>query len=320
MQFAIGIDIGGTNMSAAVVDTAAQVVSYATTPTLAAQGSDDGMQRLGDLVARVLDEAKLTTGDVCGIGIGCTGPVNSVTGRIHNPFTLPTWDDVPVCEAMTTRFQLPSLLLNDAHAAALGEHSAGAGRGTEHMIYMTVSTGIGSGMILNGRLYLGAGLLSGEVGHQALDFNGPECYCGGRGCLEMLAAAPAIAAAAQQDAQDDSVILRLSGERAAITAKHVGEAASAGDTFARGLLARTGFYLGVGIANLLNIITPEMVVLGGGVMQSWDYIVPTMQETIAARSGLLSGLIFRYERARLGLRAGVIGAAKQAFDKYAGIN
>jgi len=308
-HYVIGVDIGGTGMSAALVDAgAARVLQRETIPTEAARGPEDGLRRLGDLIERVAADH---LAQVRGIGIGCTGPVDCETGRIHNPYTLPTWDDVPLTDYLETRFKLPTALVNDAHAAALGEFWVGAGRGCQHMIYMTISTGIGGGFILNGKLYRGVGLLSSEVGHMALDPAGPDCYCGARGCLEMLAAGPAIAAQAVARVPDDGLILQLAeGDRTAITARHVGEAAAQGDALARDLLAEAGRWVGIGLASLLNLLTPEVVVLGGGVMNAHAYLMPSILETVKARAALVPFERIQIRRALLGPDAGVMGAAK----------
>lgn len=316
----VGVDIGGTNIVAAMIDSRdAEVVSRRTIPTEAQRGPLDGFDRLGNLIESIIQEAGLTIGQMRGIGVGCTGPVDSIKGRVNNPYTLPTWDDAPLVEHLTERFKLPVVLLNDAHAAALGEHWAGSGRGTQHMIYITVGTGIGSGIILNGRLHRGVGLMAGEIGHQVIDINGPDCYCGARGCLEMLAAGPAIVRIAAERAAPDGALLRLvDHDRSRITAQAVYEAAVEGDSTALGILQQTGFYLGVGVANLLNTLAPEVVILGGGVMLGWSLIAPTMLETIRQRDSMVPFSQTRIVPASLKLNAGVIGAARGLLDSLDG--
>jgi glucokinase len=314
IEYVVGVDIGGTNTSAGVMTPTGETLSRETIPTEAETWNQASLTPLCQLIDRVIEKAQLQRGQIGGIGVGCTGPVNAVTGRVQNPFTLPTWEDVPLVDILKQDFGLPVLLLNDAHAAALGEYWLGAGRGTQTMIYMTVSTGIGGGMILNGQLYRGAGLLSSEVGHQAIDLEGPECYCGGRGCLEMLAAGPAIAQRAIETAPQNSLVVEMAARQGeSITARTVGEAADAGDEFAKELLQEVGGYLGVGIANLLNIITPNKVVIGGGVMRSWDHIMPSALNVIRARGKMLPDLDIVIARTEL-QNAGVVGAARHVFD------
>jgi glucokinase len=262
------------------------------------------------MIERVVAGAGFTWDAVGGIGIGCTGPVDTVLGLVQNPYTLPTWDNLPLVAILTDAFHKPVVLVNDAHAAALGEHGYGAGRGTVNMVYMTVSTGVGGGLILNGRLYRGNRLMAGEIGHQTIDQDGRPCYCGARGCLEMYAAGPAIASEAQGRVTPESRLWALAdGKPETITGRMVGEAGQQGDALAITLLREAGSYIGVGIANLINIFAPEIFVLGGGVMQSHAFILPAIQERIAAQSYMVAADNIRIVLAELGLTAGVVGAA-----------
>lgn len=319
-QLAVGVDIGGTNMVAALVHvTTAAVVTRASIPTQPRRGPEDGFRRLGDLIARLCAEVGVQPADLAGIGVGCTSPIDSERGLVNNPYTLPTWENAPLLPTLMARFGLPGVLLNDANVAALGEYWAGAGRGARTLIYVTVGTGVGGGIIINGRLHRGVGLLAGEIGHQAIDVNGPVCYCGARGCLEMFAAAPAIERFARERATGAGRMLAMAeNEPERLTARIVYEAAKAGDPVAVDLMAQTGFYLGVGIANLMNILAPDVVILGGGVMQGWDLIYPRLRETIDARGGMIPFDKVRIEQAALGLNAGVIGAVRGILDHLAG--
>ena len=315
-QFAVGVDIGGTNTVAAIVKTTtAEVIAHTSIRTEAQLGHADSFRRLDAAINRLCDEAGLSPADMVGIGVGATSPINSERGSIHNPFTLPTWDDAPVLPYFCERYGWPGVLLNDAAVAALGEYWAGAGCGATHMLYITVGTGIGGGILIHGQLHRGIGLMAGEVGHQVIDIHGPRCYCGANGCLETLAAAPAITQAAQNSAKHDSPLSKLvEGDLATITPKLVYEAALAGDTDARAILAKTGFYLGVGIANLINILGTDTIIMGGGVMQGWDLIAPTMLATVYGRGTQLPFDRCKIIPAALGLRAGVIGAVRGLLD------
>jgi glucokinase len=260
--------------------------------------------------------------DIGGIGIGCTGPVDSLTGRVHNPYTLPTWDDLPLVDYLRPHFDIPIYLLGDCDVAALGEYWCGAGRGYRHMLYITVGTGIGGGIIHNGRLHRGVGLVAIEPGHHVIDLNGPQCYCGARGCLEMFAAAPAIARRGQeavQHASADSLLLKLAeGDPNQITPKLIAQAAEKGDPAATEVMRQTGVYLGVGLANLINILTPEVVVMGGGVMQSWNLLAPQIKKTLAERGAMVPFDKVKLTQASLGLTAGVIGAGRAILDYLQG--
>ncbi len=307
-------------MVAAVLDTqSAAVLSRESIRTEAARGPADGFRRLGDLIEHVCQNTHVTPRDLLGIGVGCTGPLDMARGRVQNPYTLPTWDDAPIMDYLHARFGLPGVLLNDAQSAALGEYWNGAGRGVENLIYITVGTGIGGGIILGGKLYRGIEGLSAEVGHQVIDLDGPPCYCGAHGCLEALAAAPAIKRAARERATPEGQMLALvNGDPELLSPRVVYLAAHRGDETARAILHQTGHYLGVGIANLLNVLAPDIVVLGGGVMQGWDAIAPSMLETIHARGTMVPFDKIRVVPATLKLNAGVTGAVRGLLDHLAG--
>jgi glucokinase len=305
----VGVDIGATNTRAGIVDAQnGTLVFRQTMLTEASHGPEDGLRRIGALIDIVMAEARVK--DIRGIGIGATAPVDVARGRIQNPFTLPTWDDVPIVDFIIERFHLPTLLLTDAHVATLGEYHVGAGQGSRNMLFVTISTGIGGGIITNGRLYRGVGLLAGEVGHQTLDLDGIPCYCGARGCWEMLAAGPAIARFAAEQAEDDGLLLQLAGgDRGNITGKLVAQAAQQGDAIAKAVMEQTGRYIGIGLANLMNILAPDVIVLGGGVMQSWSLLEAAMMAGIHERQGMVPFDLTRIVPAKLGDDAGVIGAA-----------
>ncbi|MBC7869644.1 MAG: ROK family protein [Chitinophagaceae bacterium] len=309
--FVVGVDIGGTNMSAIVIQPSDRVIlAKETVLTLPENGPEDGLRRLHDLIERTVESANVRWPAIAGIGVGCTGPLDLERGLIQNPFTLPTWDDLPVVERLKTAFQKPILLLNDAHAAALGEYQMGAGQGTHDMVYITVSTGIGGGLILNGRLYRGTQFLAGEVGHHSINYEGTPCYCGRRGCWEMYASGTAIATSAQARVVPNTQMWQLvEGQPEKITARLVSEAAQQGDPLALDIFHETGAYLGVGILNLLNILAPEIFVLGGGVIQSHALLWSSMLETVRQQRYAMSDDQIRIVPAQLGLNAGVIGAA-----------
>jgi glucokinase len=313
--YAIGLDIGGTNMVAGIVNSSGKIISRQSVPSESRRGHEDGLRRISELIDVVLASANLTAEQTAGIGIGSTGPINTAKGLIQNPYTLPGWEDLPIGDYLTNRFHLPTYLIGDCQVAALGEHWMGAGKGSRHMIYITVGTGIGSGLILNGNLYAGMRFLGGEIGHHVIDVNGPSCYCGAKGCWEMLAAAPAIARIAAENAPENGLLMQLANHaKEQITAALVSKAAVQGDAYAGEIMRQTGYYLGVGLANLMNIFAPEMVVMGGGVMGSWDMLSPIMFETIHERAGMMPFHEIKIVPAQLGLNAGITGAARAVLD------
>lgn len=304
MPYVFGIDLGGTKIALGAVTPEGDVLGWREIETRAAEGAPRLIARLVEALHSIQPADELL-----GIGIGATGPVDVEQGRIHNPYTLPTFDDVDIVTPLAAEFfpGAPAatrvVLENDCDAAALGEAWLGAGRGARNMVYVTVGTGIGAGLVLGGQLYRGVGMTSGEVGHLTIEQHGIECYCGNHGCLEMLAAGPAIA--------------RMYRERtgADVTARDVVDAALAGEPLAREVLHQVAEYLGVGMAGLITLLAPEVVVFGGGVMEHFELFAPTLYETIAERVTLIPARRVRLRRAVLGKRAGVVGAGKAVLDK-----
>lgn len=307
----VGVDIGGTNvMVGVIVSHDGRLLSQCSMPTEAERGPEDGLQRIKNLIHQAIRDAGLQSNQIAGIGIGCAGPVDVVRGHITNPYTLPTWDDVAIVDYLDDHFGLTAQLLTDTQAAALGEYWLGAGKHTRNMLYVTISTGIGGGIIVDGSLYRGVGLLSGEVGHQVIDLSGPECYCGARGCWEMLAAGPAIAKVAAERMLDSPLLLKFAhGKPEQMTAQLVSQAAHQGDAVALDIMAQTGRYIGIGVANLMNILAPDAVILGGGVMLSWALLEAAIIQGINEREGMVPFDQIKILPSSLGSKAGIIGAA-----------
>ncbi len=310
----IGVDIGGTNIVVAAVSVAGDVLARVAGPTLPRRGPEDGVRRIVGLIGEAQRLARVPAAPL-GVGIGCTGPVDRLTGRVHNPYTLPTWDDFPLTDRLAEALGVPVVMENDAHAGALGEHWRGAGRGKRHMIYVTVGTGVGGGLILNGALYTGATGTAGEIGRESVGVSGPRCYCGSRGCVELYAAAPALTKRARERAAGgDSLLLSLvGGDLDALDPKVIAAAARMGDRAACDIIQEAAAALGAGLANLAVILVPEVIVLGGGVMRSFDLFQPLIEETLARLEFPLGDL--RVLRAELELNAGVVGAARSVLER-----
>lgn len=313
---AIGLDIGGTTVVGAVVRDDGKILSRATIPTNSRSGIRDGLDRISALLRDLVAQARLQMTDVIGVGVGSTGSINTAEGCIHNPYTLPGWDDFPLGPHITETLGLSSYVLGDCDVAVLGEHWMGAGRGTRNMIYITVGTGIGSGIIINDALYRGAHSAACEFGHHTIDINGPECYCGARGCIEVVCSGPAIAKLAVEAAKrNPSTLMRTLAQQAdtEITARQVCEAAGAGDAEAQAIVRFIGNYFGEGLANVMNMIAPECVVLGGGVMQSFDLFAPYFGPIMQRRESVVKLTRIPILPAALKLNAGVMGAARAMF-------
>ncbi len=268
-KYAIGIDIGGTKISIVIGDDRGNILSQRTLSTLTGPRTSESIkelcQQLKELIAGFGPSAK----KILGIGIGIPGPVNSTLGIVPASPNLKGWEGLKLKKILEARFRLPVLMANDANAAAVGEKIFGQGRNTRDFIYMTVSTGIGGGIVANGCLLEGKGFVAGEVGHMTIVPEGDLCKCGKQGCLEAYASGTAIASFAKRELKrhKSSMLYRLAQEKQ-VSAKLVGRAAREGDKFALSIYRRSGFYLGIGIANLLNILNPEKVILGGGVWKS----------------------------------------------------
>ncbi|MGB9799261.1 MAG: ROK family protein [Thermanaerothrix sp.] len=308
----IGIDLGGTNVRVGAVNLQGDVLAWAEAPIEAARGPQVGLARIGALIEQVLG----TVGMVMplAIGMGATGPIDRQRGSIQNPYTLPTWEDVPVVQLLQERFGVPVALENDADAAALGEAWVGAGRDYERVLMVTVGTGIGTAFVYRGEIYRGIEGAHPEAGHIVVDPRGPLCYCGAHGCWESLASGPAIARRAQSLARDTSTLMveLAQGNLEAIDARVVVAAAQAGDVLAQQIIEETAFYLGLGMVNLMIAYLPDVVILGGGVMRAYPVFAPYIHQVIQQHSVVAPLQSVRLEMARLGGQAGVVGAAYAA--------
>ncbi len=304
----IGVDLGGTQIRAILSDGAGRILGRAATLTVAHEGRDAVLARIHQVIDEVTGAARGQA--IAGIGMGAPGPLDPRTGVIVHAPNLPGFRNVPLRSIVSERVSLPVALGNDANLAALGEQRYGTGRGVQDMIYMTVSTGIGGGIICGGELLLGSAGFAGEVGHQTILVDGPPCACGNRGCLEALAAGPAIARMGREAvaAGRGQTLLELAGgvpDR--VTARLVSQAAAAGDAACREIIRRAGTYVGIGLANLANILNPELFVLGGGVTNSGEPFLDAVREAIPLHA-MEPVRQVRVERAALGDDVVLMGA------------
>jgi glucokinase len=253
--------------------------------------------------------------EIAGIGIGAPGPLNPNTGILMEAANLPGWINVPLRTLIGEHFGRPTFLGNDANLAALAEYSYGAGRGIRDMIYLTISTGIGSGVIADGRLLLGTHGLAAEAGHVVIDPNGPRCSCGKRGHLEAYAAGPAITrdvVSRLKNGKKSRITKMVGGDLSRVNARIIDEAAQDGDKLAANAIRRAGRYLGIGIANLLHLFNPRMVVLGGSVTKAGPLLFEPMRAMIdeVAWPIYVEGLSI--VQAALGDDVGLLGASALA--------
>jgi glucokinase len=315
-QFIIGVDLGGTKILTALADMDGRLVAEVKVSTEAREGRQHVLGRITGSVEQVLEKAGVKPEQVQALALGAPGPLDTRQGIIHFAPNL-GWHDLPVKQVLEQRLAIPVLLDNDANLAALGEHRYGAGRNEDNMVYITVSTGIGGGLILGGRLYHGSADVAGEIGHMTVCPDGPLCSCGNRGCLEALASGTAIAREARELAacgRGAGILAESGGDPAGITAVTVAAAAAAGDAGAKSIIARAARYLGIGIANIINILNPSLVVLGGGVMDMGELIWQNLRPEVQARTLEAAGKSARLAPAELGSRAGVMGAVALALQ------
>jgi glucokinase len=315
----VGVDVGGTKVAAGVVDGAGHLHSRVQQPT-DTRSTTHTLQSIAATVRLALAAAHLQPAEVQAVGLGVPGTVDPVHGVGIMAVNL-GWRDAPVRDYLAAELVLPCAVENDVKAATLGEWRFGEGRGLDDMVYLNVGTGIAAGVIVAGQLLRGANGMAGEIGHAVVDAQGPLCKCGGRGCLEALAAGPAIAAravAALQAGATSGMAQLTADQGGRITAETVFAAAAAGDALAGRVLADVGAYLGQAIQWLLMAYDPQLVVLGGGVVSEpsagSDAFLAAVRQTLdrlAAQSAAFR-LAYREGAVRLsglGREAGVLGAA-----------
>jgi glucokinase len=314
-RLVIGIDLGGTKISTALVDGAGGIIARDYRETMAAACPDAVIERMLDAARQVMAEANVETAQVAAVGIGAPGPLDVAAGVVVSPPNLPGWERVLLRQLIADALTIPAFLEKDANAAAMGEHLFGAGQGARHMIYVTVSTGIGSGLILDGRLYHGATSMAGEIGHTTIVPDGPRCGCGNRGCLEALTSGTAVARRARECVAQGAATLiadLAEGDPERITAKVVAQAADQGDAEARQIIAEAMNYLGIGMANLVNLFNPQLIVVGGGLANIGDALFEPVRHVIEQRAFRAAAEAVRVVPAKLGDDVGVLGAAAVA--------
>lgn len=260
----LGVDIGGTKVAVGIVDAQGKILKQGRTPMSANSSAEEGFAAVAAAIDSLLSES------IRSIGICAPGPLDPKTGVILNPPNLPCWRNFPLAEKIAARYSIPSKVDNDANAAALAETLWGAAKGFRYVFYATVGTGIGTGIVFDNAIYHGNTGSAGEGGHVSIDYNGPICNCGKRGCIEILASGTAIGrrARAQLDAnpRTKSAMLELAGGQvSAVKSEHVGEAYAAGDDLARELLRETVEFLSIWLGNIVDILDPDVIVMGGGV-------------------------------------------------------
>jgi glucokinase len=309
-----GIDIGGTNIKLALTDSSGRVLVSRSIPTDAAKGPRDAFERIAAALA------DLAAGrDIRAAGVACAGLFDRSTGRLHSSPNLPAWQNAPLERIARARLGVYTVVDNDANAAAYGEYFRGCGRGRGTLVCITLGTGVGGGIVIDGRPLRGSRNFAGEIGHATIRDNGPRCRCGSRGCLEAYLGAHALVreTRAKLITRRSRHLSRWVEEGRRITPKLIAEAAARGDRAAREVFEEAGGRLGTALANLINVFNPDLIAIAGGVAQGFHLMRPRLEEEVRRRAFPESRRAARIVRARLGTEAAAIGAALLARDAAA---
>ncbi len=307
-MYRIGIDLGGTNIAVGIVNDSYEIIAQTSVPTLAHRSPEAVIGDMGDAVQAALNKAGIAVSDCSSIGVGSPGTCDSERGVVVRAYNL-GWNNVPVCDMLSARFGLPVRLSNDANCAALAEAVAGAAVGYRNMVLITLGTGVGGGIIIDGKIYAGMRSAGAELGHTILVLDGEPCTCGRRGCWEAYASATALIRQASHAALEhpESLLAQMDGR---ITGRAVFSAADQGDTVAQAVIDRYCEYVAAGMTDLVNALAPEMILLGGGISLQGERILGPIREYVATHCfGQREGAIPVIAAAKLGNEAGIIGAA-----------
>jgi glucokinase len=311
-----GVDLGGTNIRCAMADQDGHVLGEKIVRTEAHAGPNQVLDRVARLVDDLADQAGARPQ---GIGMGLPGLLDLRKGRSRFLPNLPTqWRDIPVRDMLVDKAECPVYLLNDVRLATLGELCFGLGRSVQDMVFLALGTGIGGGVVIDGRLRLGPLGAAGELGHQTILPGGPICGCGNHGCLESLASGPSIVADGIRlllSGQAPHLYQAVGGDLNRVTGRKMAQAACAGDDALRDSIVRIAGYLGTAVANVVVAVHPELIVFGGGVVEMGDLLFDAVRATLRARVGMFPVDDVRIERSQLGERAGVMGGIALALNR-----
>ncbi|WP_026883584.1 ROK family protein [Clostridium akagii] len=311
-KYVIGIDLGGTKINGALADLEGNVISQHIIPTNASEGEEKVLNRIFQVIEKVLTDASKTSEDIKAIGIGSPGPLDAKKGIIISTPNLP-FDNFELIKPIKEKFNIPTYLDNDANVAAIGEHIFGAGKGTENMVFITVSTGVGGGAIINGKIYRGNTCNALEIGHTTIEKDGPRCNCGNYGCVEALASGTAIGKRANEAVErGEETSLKNYKE---LTSYEVFKEAKQGDKVASGILDSCLNYLGICVANIIATFDPEMVIIGGGVSHGGNIVFDKVREVVKERCLESMANACSIVPAGLGADSGVIGAVALAISE-----
>jgi glucokinase len=314
----LGIDLGGSKILSAVVDSSGKIIGSNYRPTQAVQGVNAVINNILKSAQAAVIKASISFERISAVGLAAPGISNPESGIVYRSPNLPGWRNVPFESIIAEKLQKKTFLINDANAAALGEMYYGSAVGYRNFIYITISTGIGGGIVIDGNLYSGAKGMAGEIGHMVIEPNGLPCNCGGSGCWELYASGSAIARRAREEIQNGKktqLVEMSDNSHEKIEASLVKKAAENGDQLSIKLITETARYLGIGFGNLINIFNPQLIVIGGGLTKMGDMLLKPAISEAKRRSYPEIFKAVKFSMAKLGDYSGVIGAAVNARNK-----
>ena len=321
--FAVGVDLGASNLRAVVVNLEARIIAKIGKKTNAGEGREKVFKRMIEIIYEVIEASGVEKERIEGIGIGISGVIDHQKGVCLFCPNIKGWENVPVKRLVEEEFGIKVSVDDSSRMMALAEHWCGLAQKVENFIFINVGVGVGSGIFTNGQIYRGSRGTAGELGHTTIDENGPRCKCGNRGCLETLVSGPAIVRRAKE-ALEEGVISLLGkmsgGDFSKLSPEMVAEAARKGDKLAFNIMEKTGEYLGIGIANAVNLFNPELVIIGAGISRAGDLFLETVKRTVKARALHTASTSVDIKISELGDTAAAQGAAililKDIFSSY----
>jgi len=313
-KYSVGVDFGGTNIVSAIVNYQGKIVNRLKVQTLAERGKEATIKRIIETIHKNITQSSVAPGDIIGIGIGAPGPLDVEKGIINFAPNLPGWRDVPLRKILEDEFNMKIILENDGNAAAWGERCFGIGRGIDNLVCFTLGTGIGGGIIIDGKIYHGNNYSAAELGHMTLNKDGPHCNCGNYGCLEAYSSATGIKNRIKNRIKEGikSKFLNFNSDEELLKSlrlKLIFETARKGDILTESVVEEAISYLGIAIANIANILNPEMVVLVGGITNEGNKLLVSLRREVKKRAFYSNYKSLRIVIGKLGGEAGVLGAA-----------
>jgi len=313
-KYSIGVDLGGTNIVCAIVNYQGKIINRLKVPTLAERGKEATIKKIIETIHENIVQSNIALDDIIGIGIGAPGPLDVKRGIINFAPNLPGWRDVPLKKILEVEFSMKVVLENDANAAAWGERCFGIGRGVDNLVCFTLGTGIGGGIIIDSKIYHGSNYGAAELGHMTVNKDGPRCNCGNYGCLEAYSSATGIKnrikSRIKEGIKSDFLNFDSDDELLdSIRLKSIFETARKGDKLTKDIVEEAISYLGIAIANITNILNPEMVVLVGGITNEGDKLLIPLKEEVKKRAFYSNYKSLKIVIGELGGNAGVLGAA-----------